>query len=226
MFQDAQAAIPLGILLAFLPGPVFFVLLETAAVKGFRAALALDAGVIVADIVFILVVYFGTNKILERIKDDPALLIFGGMILTTYGIITLIKEKRSYARTRDLSVEMINKHSYYRLFLKGFLLNFINVGVLGFWLTILIAVGPQLNMNVERIVFFFCMVLLTYLAIDSAKIVLAKKVKRHMTQQRIYILKTIISIFIMIFGIVLLFKGFFPNRAQKIQDQLEHIQHT
>ena len=38
MLQDVLAALPLGIFLAFLFGPVFFVLLETAAIKGFRAA--------------------------------------------------------------------------------------------------------------------------------------------------------------------------------------------
>ena len=42
MFQDIFTAIPLGFFLAFLLGPVFFVLLETAAIKGFRAALSFD----------------------------------------------------------------------------------------------------------------------------------------------------------------------------------------
>ncbi len=57
MIQDILTAIPLGIFLSFLIGPVFFVLLETSAVKGFRAALAFDFGVILADIVFILIAY-------------------------------------------------------------------------------------------------------------------------------------------------------------------------
>ena len=94
MLQDAQVAIPLGFLLAFLIGPVFFVLLETAAIKGFRAALAVDLGVIFADIVFILIAYFSTNQILEKIKDDPALFIFGGMLLSTYGVISFIQERK------------------------------------------------------------------------------------------------------------------------------------
>jgi len=42
MIQDVLTAIPLGIFLSFLIGPVFFVLLETSAVKGFRAALVFD----------------------------------------------------------------------------------------------------------------------------------------------------------------------------------------
>ncbi|MEY3438093.1 MAG: hypothetical protein RL265_678, partial [Bacteroidota bacterium] len=38
-------------------GPVFFVLLETSIRKGARAALALDLGVLLSDLVYILIAY-------------------------------------------------------------------------------------------------------------------------------------------------------------------------
>jgi threonine/homoserine/homoserine lactone efflux protein len=53
MLQDLLSGIPLGIFLSFMVGPVFFVLLETSAVKGFRAAFVFDLGVVTADIFFI-----------------------------------------------------------------------------------------------------------------------------------------------------------------------------
>ncbi|WP_299435841.1 LysE family transporter [uncultured Aquimarina sp.] len=224
MFQDAQAAIPLGFLLAFLIGPVFFVLLETAAIKGFRAALAVDLGVIVADIAFILIAYFSTNQILEKIKDDPALFIFGGMLLSTYGIISFIKERKNYNKLRDTSVEIINKHNYFTLFIKGFLLNFINIGVLGFWLSIIIVIGPQLDMNTNRIVIFFIIVLVTYLIVDIFKMLLAKRLKRKLTPKRTYIIKRVISIFMIVFGVFLIIKGVLPETMEKkIQDKIEKI---
>ena len=77
MIQDILTAIPLGIFLSFLIGPVFFVLLETSAVKGFRAALVFDLGVVFADIVFILIAYFSSYKLIEILKNDPAIFIFG-----------------------------------------------------------------------------------------------------------------------------------------------------
>ncbi|MEX0273390.1 MAG: LysE family transporter, partial [Flavobacteriaceae bacterium] len=55
MLEDIQAAIPLGFLLSFMIGPVFFVLLETSVIKGFRAALIFDLGVILADALFLLI---------------------------------------------------------------------------------------------------------------------------------------------------------------------------
>ena len=52
MVHDVLTAIPFGIILAFTIGPVFFVLLETGATKGFKPALIFDLGVIFADILF------------------------------------------------------------------------------------------------------------------------------------------------------------------------------
>ena len=79
MIQDILTAIPLGIFLSFLIGPVFFVLLETSAVKGFRAALVFDLGVVFADILFIIIAYFSSYKLIESLKNDPAIFIFGGI---------------------------------------------------------------------------------------------------------------------------------------------------
>lgn len=224
MFQDAHAAIPLGFLLAFLIGPVFFVLLETAAIKGFRAALAVDLGVIFADIAFIFIAYFSTNQILEKIKDDPALFIFGGVLLSTYGVISFIQERKNYNKLRDTSVEIINKHNYIMLFIKGFLLNFINIGVLGFWLSIIIVIGPQLDMDTTRMLYFFIMVLVTYLFIDLFKMLLAKRLKTKLTPKRIYLIKRVISMIMVVFGIFLILKGILPDTMEKrLQNEIERI---
>ena len=221
---DLQAALPIGILLALLLGPIFFVVLETAALKGFRAAIALDLGAITADAFFIVIAYFSTNQLLEKIQDDPALFIFGGGLLTAYGIISLIKDKKDFSSKRNISVELINKQNYFALFLKGFLLNFINVGVLGFWLTIIITIGPQLEMDSNRIISFFGVVLLVYLIIDIFKIVLAKTLRKKLTNKRIYYMKRFVSILMILFGCILLSKGFFPKSVNKIQNEIKNVQ--
>ena len=76
--NDILSAIPLGFFLSFMIGPVFFVLLETSVVKGFRAAVMFDLGVVLADIIFILIAFFSSYRLIQSIKDDPALFIFGG----------------------------------------------------------------------------------------------------------------------------------------------------
>lgn len=121
MFQDVLAAIPLGFFLAFLLGPVFFVLLETAALKGFRATIAFDVGVVVADVVFLFIAYLSTSKLLSSLKNDPALFIFGGMILATYGLMSFVQTKKTIPLEDETpEVRKLNRSDYFGLAAKGF----------------------------------------------------------------------------------------------------------
>lgn len=225
MFQDILAAIPLGLFLAFLLGPVFFVLLETAAIKGFRAAISFDLGVIFADIIFLLIAYLSTTKLLSSIKDDPSLFIFGGMILATYGVMSFVQTKKILPLGDDTpDLRKLNRSDYLGLAARGFLLNFINIGVLGFWLGLIIVFGPTLNMEPNRMMVFFSTILITYLFLDVLKILLAKKLNRKLTPNRIFNMKKGISVLLMIFGVILIVRGIFPKRMEKLQDQIEIIQ--
>ena len=91
--EDIQAAVPLGFFVAFMIGPVFFMLLETSITKGFRAAIAFDLGVIFSDIMLISLAYFSSYQLLENLSNQPGLYVFGGTILAAYGIISLLKKK-------------------------------------------------------------------------------------------------------------------------------------
>jgi threonine/homoserine/homoserine lactone efflux protein len=225
MIQDILTAIPLGIFLSFLIGPVFFVLLETSAVKGFRAALVFDLGVVFADIVFILIAYFSSYKLIESLKNDPALFIFGGILMLTYGIISFIKLKKLKNEVSEQEIEFVfQKKDYHALFIKGFLLNFINVGVLLFWFLILITVGPKLELETSRMITFFTSVILTYLLVDTGKILLAKQLKHKMTPKNTLIIKKVISILLFVFGLTIMLQGWFPSDQKIVKKALEKME--
>ncbi len=223
MLNDILAAIPWGFLLAFTIGPVFFILLEISITKGFRAAMVFDFGVVFADLIFILIAYFSTNQILEKLKDDPGLFIFGGALMLSYGIISFIKEKKNFNKTQEeeLEEDNIKKNNYLGLFFKGFFLNFINIGVLAFWMGIIIVFGPKLNMETNRIITFITTIILTYLAVDILKINVAKQLKSRLTPYFIYKIKRVISVILMIFGAFLIAQGFFPKEKEMIKEKLE-----
>ncbi|POS03011.1 LysE family translocator [Flavobacterium croceum] len=227
MINDILAAIPWGILLAFTIGPVFFVLLETSITKGFKAAMLFDLGVVLGDIVFILIAYFSTNQILERLKDNPLLFVFGGLLMLSYGIISFIKLKKDFVKQQqndqDDIEDNIPKNNYIGLIFKGFFLNFINIGVLAFWMGIIIVFGPKLNMETNRIILFISVIILTYFAVDLLKILVAKQLKSRLTPFNIYKIKRIISIILMIFGSFLIIQGFFPNEKEIIKQQIEDL---
>ena len=225
MIQDILTAIPLGIFLSFLIGPVFFVLLETSAVKGFRAALVFDLGVVFADIAFILIAYFSSYKLIESLKNDPAIFIFGGILMLTYGIISFIKLKKLKNEVSEQEIEFVfQKKDYNALFIKGFLLNFINVGVLLFWFLILITVGPKLELETSRMITFFTSVILTYLFVDMGKMLLAKQLKHKMTPKNILNIKKLISILLILFGMTIMLQGWFPSDQKMVKKALEKME--
>ena len=225
MIQDILTGIPLGIFLCFMIGPVFFILLETAAVKGIRAALVFDAGVVLADILFICIAYFSSYRLINSIKDEPALFIFGGLIMLTYGLISFMKLKKvSKNIVEEEEIELIKKN-YGSLLIKGFLLNFINVGVLGFWLLIIITFGPQLDLQTSRLIVFFSSVIGTYLLVDLAKMFLAKKLKNKMTPKNILKIKKITSILLIIFGFTIMLQGWFPSDQKLVKEVIQKMEH-
>lgn len=220
ILDDILAAIPFGVLLAFTIGPVFFVLLETSATKGFLSAVIFDFGVILADIVFILLAFFSTNKLIDKIKDDPNFLVFGGVLLVVYGIISFIKTSKSFRSiVRDYQKVKIKK-GYGKLFIKGFLLNFINIGVLLGWLGFIV-VGSSITSSENGVLVFITTMLISYFITDLIKIAAAKRLKSRLTPKRIYKTKKIVALVLVGFGVLLLFQGLFPELYQEGLDQLE-----
>ena len=226
MFQDFLMAIPLGILLCFMIGPVFFIVLETAATKGFRAAFVFDLGVITADLFFISIAITSSYRLIESLNDQPALFIFGGLIMICYGIISYIKLKKvsnSFDESKDLE-EILLKKNYHGLYIKGFVLNCINVGVLGFWLLIFLTFAPILQLKTSRLVVFFSTIILTYLFVDILKMILAKKLKSKMTPTNILKIKKFTSLLLVVFGFTIMLQGWFPSDQKLVKKALENIE--
>ncbi len=199
--------------MAFMIGPVFFMLIQTSILKGARAAIIFDLGVILGDITFILIAYYGSRSLLEKIKDDPRLFFIGGLVLIIYGLITYFdrqNKKEAIESAKGLEVPIL-KNNYLKLFFKGYFLNFINIGVLAFWLGTVLVIGPTLKMNQNAIFTYFAVIILGYFATDLGKIFLAKQLKDKMTPILIYRVKRIMGIILIICGVFLILKGFIPN---------------
>ncbi|SHG82099.1 LysE family translocator [Winogradskyella jejuensis] len=222
MFDDILTAIPFGIILAFTIGPVFFVLLETSATKGFTSALIFDLGVILADVVFIVLAFLSTNRLVDKVKDDPSFLVFGGVLLVVYGVITFIKTSKSFRSIVREYHKVEIKKGYGKLFIKGFLLNFINVGVLLGWLGFIV-IGTSLTTSKNGTLVFVVTMLVTYFVVDLFKIAAAKRLRSKLTPRRIFKTKKIVALAILVFGIILLTQGLFPEMYEKSKEQIEKI---
>lgn len=208
MVDLIKTAIPLGFFLSFMLGPVFFMLLETSATKGVRAAISFDIGVLISDVVFITLAYYSSYQLLESLSNSPILYLFGGAGMVIYGVILSIKK----VEKKDISMQELGINSnYFGLFLKGFLLNIINVGVLVFWVGTVIVVGPSFDGSIENFVVFFATMLGVYLITDLIKIIAAKQLQTKLTPLRIIWVTKILGYLLVICGIVLIVKGMLPG---------------
>lgn len=221
MIEYVRAAASLGFFLSFLIGPVFFMLIETSITKGVRAAITFNIGVIIADIIFISIAYISSYQLLENLSNLPGLYVFGGSILSVYGLIILVKKINQKELQNEINITA--KVNYLQLLVKGFLLNFINIGVLVFWLGVVVVIGPSLENELSRFVVFFSIAILAYFITDFVKIILAKQLKKKLTPSIIVKTKKTLGVMLVFFGLILIIKGFLPKDNFNTQNIINSI---
>jgi threonine/homoserine/homoserine lactone efflux protein len=195
----------LGLTLSYLPGPIFFGLLQIAIERGFRAAISYASGIWICDVVFVLTTYFGVSYLIALTQIEGFELyigVIGGGILIASGLGTLIG-KAPHIVEGSATIE---KTSRLGLFLRGFFFNLFNPGTIFFWLT----VSSQLSANrpeVNQVLMFFGGMWGGLVSSDVLKAYLARQIKAKMTPRILWIVKTIISLILIGIGVFLIVKA-------------------
>jgi len=201
---DYIDAVVFGFILSFSFGPIFFILLETSITRGIKQAIFMDFGVIVSDLLFFSLAYFGASKIATE-ENQPALFLLGGVILTVYSVVSFINnvaKKKKIKKAKAIEETRLLKYT-----VKGFLLNIINVSCLVIWAGVIVWFGPKVEMSPVKIWTFFIVSVITYLAINLLKFLLSSRLKSKLTDKVLFYIRQGLNILILIFGIVLIFKG-------------------
>ena len=196
--------ITVGFFTAFIMGPVFWVLLETSITKGFKAAVAFDLGVMLADVCFIGVCYLGSFQLLEDDQNKQGLFVLGGTILLLYGLFSWINRNK---KSKDQPEIQESKENYFGLAAKGFAINILNVGVFIFWGGVTIVSSPASGKSFTSFVLFFSIVLLSYFITNLLKISVANRFKSILTGKGIVIVNSVVSLILIVSGLVLILKG-------------------
>ena len=203
-------AVPLGILLSFSFGPLFFILLETSISKGIKQAFFIDVGVVAADITFFSVAYFGASKLITE-ENQPALFVLGGVLLSSYGALSFFKTYKKRKKQQKGKVKVIQTPNLFSLAIKGYLLNIINVAVLFFWTGVLFLIGPKFEMETGKIWLFFLATVSTYVLVNLCKYYFASKLKTKLTDSILYKMKQVLNLFVFVFGVYLVVSGSMPS---------------
>ena len=201
---DYIDAVVFGFILSFSFGPIFFILLETSITRGIKQAVFMDFGVIVSDLLFFSLAYFGASKIATE-ENQPALFLLGGVILSVYAVISFINNA---VKNKKIKKEKaVEETKLFKYVVKGFLLNIINISYLVIWAGVIVWFGPKVEMSPVKIWTFFFVSVATYLAVNVLKFLLSSRLKSKLTDFVLFYIRQGLNILILIFGIVLIFKG-------------------
>lgn len=188
----------LGMILAFLIGPVFFTIIQTSVERGFRNGVLVSLGVSLSDTMYVAICYFG----LVQFINDPGFRYYlayaGGIILILFGIYHLFIKSR---RKMTAAIDVASESKMYRYFIKGFIINGMSPMVLIFWIgTISIAsLDFGYSKGIEFFI-FFSVVLGTVLSTDILKAYLADKLRALVTHRLMVIINIVVGICLIIFG--------------------------
>lgn len=203
MIDQVIAGVGLGLLMAIMIGPVFFMLINISIKNGFRSAFYFAIGVVLSDGFYISIIEFSKSLVgfIDSHRNWVALI--GGILLIGFGLASLIKKVEdpkeilvsNDVSSRDLFLEVV----------KGFVMNALNPFVLFFWIgvstTLLVSKSAGL---IESFVFFGA-TLTTIFVTDLLKGALAINLKKIMTAQFISLLNKVSGVGLILFGFRLIY---------------------
>lgn len=204
MLELIISAIGLGFMLSLVfIGPIFFLLIETSFSRGHKHALALDIGVISADILCIVASYFASGDIVTIIDDHPGFYRITALIVFVYGIFMMVSKTKMHLPDEAKFISQ----NYFKTFINGFLFNLLNVGVILFWLVTVISVRNQYP-DTQNFILYVSFVIATYLVIDLVKILLAKQFHYKLTERLANNIRKGVGIILIIFSFFIFLQSY------------------
>ena len=187
-----------GLLLSALIGPVFFALIQASLTNGFRNAAALATGILVSDLIYVLVTFFGIKFIAGFESFEVVLGLGGGLILMGFGINSIFKKKVFRPNSGGMDLLRLKKRS---AFAKGFGINGINPFVLLFWISIASLVQLKQTFTEADYAAYYAGILVTVFCIDLVKAFIAKKLSPLVTDRTLFLLNKFVGVLMIFYGL-------------------------
>lgn len=203
----------LGVSLSFLIGPLLFAIVEAGIAQGFRAGVAVAAGIWASDVLYVMLAFYGIEA-MEALVALPNFKVWagvlGGLLLASFGVGSLWKAQQPRPNDVDLPdlPPLPRQKPYFWWWLRGFLLNTINPGTVFFWLGIVSAVVVPSGWDRREMLVFFGGMLATLVMTDVLKAWAAKKLRRFLTPVHTRQIQRSIGVLMIVFGLVLMVRTF------------------
>lgn len=220
MIELILSAVGLGIMLSLVfIGPIFFLLIETSFCRGPRHAIALDLGVIAADILCIAAAFFASGDLVQLIDKHPGFYRITALIILVYAIYMMVSKTKMHLPGE----EKLISQNYFRTFLNGFFFNILNIGVVLFWLVTVISVRNAYP-DLDEFLLYMTLVVATYLFIDFIKIYLAKQFHYKLTDRLATRIRNVVGFILLIFSVFIFMQSF--KKFNQFDKKLEEAERT
>lgn len=195
----------LGLTLAILLGPIFVTITQLSIKKGARAGMVASSGVWVSDFIIIALCYFFVQRIDKLIHDVTFTYwigLLGGFILIAFGLGAFFKESKiEFEETKH------SRNDYISFWTRGFLVNTVNPFTFVFWVGVISTYVIKGKITNTEAMIFFTSIMSVIMVSDTAKVFLAKVIRKKLRQEHFNIFTKVAGIGLIIFGIVLLTKS-------------------
>lgn len=197
----------LGISLAFLVGPLLFTIVQAGLERGFRAGLAVGAGIWTSDMLYVAVVWRALEA-LTALTATPQFRLWsglaGGALLVGFGLASFFSGKK--IPPGETAAPTL-PHSYAAYFFKGFLINTVNPFTVFFWLGIAGAMAGSLAKKDGSLLVFFGGMFGTLVLTDTLKAWAARHLRRFLTPKHLSWVSRGTGVALVVFGVVLVLRN-------------------
>ena len=243
MIDIVTTAIILGFVLSFSLGPVFFELINTSLRKGFKAAMLMEIGVLLSDIIYLFLALFSASKALEYLNTYSSInYVFGGVFIL-FGIFSILKNLKppkvefnsstdeNYKEEENELLENLDslnlseniKVNYIGNLMKGVALNSLNPSVLVFWIVVCTSSIKKLHLDNQGIFIFFSATLGMMFFVDILKIYFASKLQQYIKPKVLQAIGISTGLIMLSVGLYILIVGFDIPKEEFLETTTEII---
>lgn len=206
MFEALVKGLILGLLLGISVGPVIFSIIKQSLNNGHRGGYAFIAGVLASDVMLVVICNIFTRLFNAALKHEMIIGIAGSCLLIALGIYNFFFRKVQIAENGMLMMNTLRKRDMAGIFFSGFFMNSLNPGALLFWFAAtatITANAVQVDHPDQYRFIVFLTALIFNLSADTAKVLLANKIRLRLTAHNIHLINRISGFILMGFGIAI-----------------------
>lgn len=209
MMESVLKGLALGFVLALSVGPIIFTIIKQSLNNGHKGGFSFVAGVWVSDILLVVLSNTLTAAVTLLDKHEKIVGSLGGLFLVGMGVYFAFFKK---VKIQDpgTAEPRFRKRDMARIFASGFIINTLNPGVIFFWLGNATLLAANHTLQERTIIFSVC--LLTNMAADVGKVMMAGKLRNKLTYKTLSVVNKISGSLLIIFGLGLAYGVVFLNK--------------